>query len=293
MLKGPVSSEKIAEFEKSQHMTFFPSRYSFLKDHKGLRPNCLHGFFGTMGSGKSTLAKCIIAEAASGKKILVWHTEETIVEYQALIQYLDRSVIQNIVFVHEKDIPETIRESQDSLFEYFVQMVEESGCAIVFIDNITTSRLYNGYFGMKGYAKTSDFLITFVKKYCSVFYVAHTDSSITDNYSKVVTPENIRGPIDLPMVTEYAYIMQRFTTNEKKYNLLRTAKHRHHEKAGGWYALKFEQRAYVGDGKVTFELVNRIFKTRDFLGRKNFELRKENEPNKNPAPGQKAMELET
>jgi predicted ATP-dependent serine protease len=290
MIKKPASPEQMAEHAKRKHVVFFPTRYSFLKAHKGLRPNCLHGLTGTMGSGKSTLIKCIIAEVAAGKKVQIWLSEETIIEYQDLIQYLDRDAMKNIVFVHEKDIPETIRDSQDSLFEYFTQMAVESRCDIVFVDNVTTSRFYNGYFGMRGFARTADFFMEFVKKHCAVFYVAHTDSSITDNFHKVVTPENIRGPNDLPNVTEYAYVMQKFTSNEKQYNLLRTAKHRHHDGAGGWYALKFEQRAYVGDGKIVFELVNRLFKTRDFLGRKNFELRKE--PEKNAAPGQKSMELE-
>jgi len=227
--------------------------------------------------GKSTLMKCIAAEAAIQRKILVWLSEETIKEYQELINYLDRSVLCNILWVEEKEIDEQFKESQQDFFEYFEQMVEESGAEIVIIDNVTTSAFYNQRFGITGQNRAAEYLRDFPKrKGVAVFYVAHTQSNISDNYGKVINAEDIRGSKELPLNTEYLYIIQKFTQNDKQYNVLRVAKYRHHEEAAGWYALKYEGRAYIGDSKVPFSLVNKIFKSRDFFGRKEPAKKKEN-----------------
>jgi ABC-type oligopeptide transport system ATPase subunit len=266
-LKKAASDFQMQIHSDQKDVTSFASRYEFLKSHKGIRPNCLHGMIGTTGSGKSTLLKCIITEAATDKKILIWLSEENIVEYQELIHYLDKSVLKNISFVEEKEIPQEYKMDQDKFFEYFEQMVEQSGCELVFIDNMTSSAFYNMRFGFNGQGRTAEFLGSFVKTKCSVFYVAHTETMITDNYSKVVAPENMRGSKELAIVTEYFYIIQKFTTNDKIYNVLRVAKFRHHKEAAGWYALRFEQNSYIGDSRVPFELINKIFKSRDYLGR--------------------------
>lgn len=267
MLKQPASNFEIEMHSELKDQTQVPSRYEFLKAHNGLRPNCLHGVVGTTGCGKSTLLKCVIAETAQHKKVLIWLSEENVVEYQELINYLDESCLKRISFVEEKEIPQEYKLSHEAFTEYFEQMVDESDCDIVFIDNVTSSAFYNQRFGFAGQNRTAEFFMHFVKRKCSIFYVAHTSSNVTDNYNKIITPEDIRGSKELPVVTEYFYTIQKFTTNEKIYNILRVAKYRHHEKAAGYYALKFEKRSYIGDGKVPFELINKIFKGRDYLGR--------------------------
>jgi energy-coupling factor transporter ATP-binding protein EcfA2 len=267
MIKGPASDFAIQMYSDQKSEVHFPSRYEFLKGHNGLRPNCLIGLLGTSGSGKSTLLKCIITEASEGKRVLVWLSEESVMEYQELIQYLDKRVLRNIVFVEEKEIPGEFKESHQEFTEYFEQMVDEAEVDIVFIDNMTSSAFYNSRFGFRGQNKTAEFLSSFVKRKCAVFYVAHTSANITDNYNKVINTEDIRGSKELTIVTEYLYIIQKFTTNDKIYNVLRVAKYRHHEGAAGWFALKYEARSYVGDSKVPFELINKIFKSRDYLGR--------------------------
>lgn len=267
MLKEPVSDFEVQMHSELKDRVEIPSRYEFLKAHNGIRPNCLHGMIGTTGCGKSTLLKCIIAETAQHKKVLVWLSEENVVEYQELINYLDKTCLKNILFIEEKEIPQEYKETQQQFLEYFEQMVDESGCDVVFIDNVTSSAFYNQRFGFLGQNRTAEYFMHFVKRKCSLFYVAHTSSNVTDNYNKIITPEDIRGSKELPVVTEYFYTIQKFTTNDKIYNILRVAKYRHHENARGYYALKFEKRSYIGDGKVPFELINKIFKGRDYLGR--------------------------
>jgi len=249
-------------------VTAFPSRYEFLKAHNGIRPNCLHGIMGSSGSGKSTIFKCIIAEAAQHAPVLVWLSEESVVEYQELINYMDDGCLHNIKFVEEKDIPEERKLSQNDFLETFEQAVEASGAELVFIDNVTSSAFYNTRYGFAGQNKTASFLQAFVKRKCAIFYVTHTDASVSDNHAKIINQENIRGSKELPIVTEYLYIIQKMTNEDRQYNLVRTAKYRHHEKAKGWYALNFSDHTYIGDKKVPFSMVNAIFKSRDYLGKK-------------------------
>ena len=281
-LKSPVSDFAITQHTLLKDRIVHYSRYEFLKGHNGIRPNCLHGLIGTTGSGKSTLLKCIITEAAAGANVLVWLSEENVVEYQELINKLDKSVLGNIKFVEEKELSSEYKENQDDFLERFDQLAEESKAEIIFIDNITTSAFYNSRFGFYGQQKTSEYLIQFVKRRCSVFYVAHTRSEVTDNYGKVITPEDIRGSKELPLVTEYFYGVQKFTSEDNQYNVLKVSKYRHHEAASGWYALKFEKGAYTGDAKVPFFVINRIFKGRDHFGKKLPKKVEDNKPDINP-----------
>jgi len=268
-IKKAVSDLEIEIQEQQRVSTVFGSRYEFLKAHYGLRPGSLHGVLGTTGCGKSTLIKCIVAEVARHKKVLLWLSEETIGEYQGLINKLDSTVLRNLVFVEEKEILQEIRENQSDFFEYFTQMAEESGADLIVIDNVTTSAFYNSRFGITGQNRAAEFLRDFPKRHHpqSILYVAHTQSNISDNYGKVITSEDIRGSKELPLNTEYLYILQKFTTEDKIYICLRVAKYRHHEEAAGWYALKYEQGAYVGDAKVPFNVINKVFKNRDYFGR--------------------------
>lgn len=267
-IKRPVTDFEIQTHRDKNDQVFVHSRYEFLRKHNGIRPDSLHLLMATTGAGKSTLAKCIAAEVAAHFKILIWLSEETVEEYQELIHEMDKSVLSNIFFVEEKEIEEQFKENQKDFFEYFEQMVEEVDPFMILIDNATTSAFYNQRFSLWGQNKAAEFLKDFPKRTGkAILCVAHTDSKVTDNFNKVVSPENIRGSKELALNAEYLYIIQKFTSNAKIYNLLRVAKFRHHKEAAGWYALTFEQNAYVGDSEVPFSLVNKIFKSRDYLGR--------------------------
>ncbi|MBE9542542.1 MAG: hypothetical protein IMF01_09505 [Proteobacteria bacterium] len=269
MLKGSASDFEMQMYIELRDRTVYPSRYEFLKGHNGIRPNSLTGLMSSTGAGKTTLLKCIIAETAlHGAKVLLWLSEETIVEYQELLYFIDKSCLKNIVFIEETEIDEQYKDTQENFFAYFEQMVEESGADIVFIDNVTTSNFYSQVYGIAGQAKTATFLRSFTKRVCEVFYIAHTKSEITENYSKVINSEDIRGSKELPHRTEYLYIIQKFTSNGKQYNCLRVAKYRHHEKAEGWFSLAYENRTYIGDAKVPFNLINKIFSSRDYFGKR-------------------------
>ena len=281
MLKTPVNRQSIQDHKTRKNVHWIKSRYKFLSVHNGIRPGCLHGLKGTMGSGKSSLLKCIITETAAQAKVLLWLSEETVSEYQEMISYLDSDVLVNIRFIEERDIPPQIKNNQTALFEFFDQMIEESGAEITFIDNITTSRFYNPTHGLTGQQRSAEFLRDYTKETGhTIFYAAHSGSHVTDNFGRVSTPEDIRGSKDLPMVTEYFYIIQKFTLDDDQVNLLRNAKHRHHPDAAGWYALKWQHESYVGDVVCPFKVVNKMFKARDYLGKIERKGKKNADPTK-------------
>lgn len=268
MLEKPSSDFEIQMYSETKNRVHLYSRFEFLRNHFGIRPFTLHGLIACTGSGKSTLIKCIAAEVARQTKVLIWLSEESKVEYQEMLNYLDKDCVKNITFVDEKKIPKEYKASQELFFEYFEQMFEESGAGIVLIDNVTTSAFYGQTFGFAGQENSADFLQNFAKTKGSIFYVSHTGTHVTENYGKVVNPEDIRGNKKLAHLTEYCYTVQKFVSSGKQYNVLRVAKSRHHKKALGWYALSFEKDSYTSGDMIPFSIVNKIFQTRDYFGKK-------------------------
>tara|TARA_R110000803_G_scaffold162194_1_gene225826 strand:+ start:28327 stop:29238 length:912 start_codon:yes stop_codon:yes gene_type:complete len=268
MIQDPISEQEIDFHRVQNERIFTKSRYKFLMGHNGIRPASLSGLMGTTGCGKTSLVKCIMTETATQHKILIWLSEESVKEYQDLIGYLDKDALKNITFVEEGDIPEEIMRSQSDFLEYFTQMGETGEYGTIFIDNVTTSAFYNSRYGIAGQNRSAEFLRNYPKKTGThIFYIAHTRSEVTDNYGRVVAPEDIRGSKELPMTTAFFYIIQKFTTNEKQYNFLRVAKYRGYEKAAGWFALIYERKSYTKDNSVPFTVVNKIFRNRDYFGR--------------------------
>ena len=282
IIKKPVSQIEMDMHKKLCATQFIPSRYNFLNGHNGIRPNTLHGLMSNTSAGKSTLFKSIIVETARVMKVLVWLSEEEIVEYQMLIMELDPSIVKNIVFITERSLPEEARDNQKLFHAKFRELVLKSGAGTVFIDNITTSPFYDATFGYRGQTKTTNFLLDFVKEVCSVFYIAHTDKSIRNNHNKMLTPEDIRGAKDLGLQTEYFYGMQVFTSAGQKYVVLTTLKARFHDVAHRSYFLAFKKGTYVGDGAMSFEQINTLFQNRDYLGRRMLKPKEPKVPTEEP-----------
>lgn len=248
--------------------TFIPSRYNHVKKHNGFRPNTLSGLIAPTGIGKSSLTKTYVIELAKVCPVLLWISEETKTEYQELISTLDKGILDNITFVDEKKIDSSIKENQELFFKTFIDQYSISKAKYIVIDNITTSPFYSSRFGIRGQEKTTDFFRAFVKKHCSIFWVAHTRSEIGVNYGKALVAEDIKQSKELALNTEYLYGMQRFTSGNEIYNVLQVLKARHHNDAVGWYFMAFAKGSYVGDGELSFEQVNTIFKNRDYLGKR-------------------------
>ena len=271
MLTKGVDPSILTDREVSLLKTFVPSKFQFLLAHKGLRLNSLHGFIGTMGCGKTSLLQSLIAETAENHKCLVWLSEEDPVEYQVGIERVNRSLLvrQNILYLQESSLPEELVRTHDDLFETFRNQVLESDARYIFIDNATTSLFYSDDVGPKGQAKTARFFKNIKKELgICIVYLAHTAKEISDNMHRLLSPEDIRGSAQLPIVSEYFYTMQKFTKESKTYVIIRLLKFRFHEVKDKFYILGYDKGKYAFDAVVPFETINKIFSSRDRLGEK-------------------------
>jgi len=148
-------------------------------------------------------------------------------------------------------------------------MVVESEAEVIFIDNLSTSFFYNDVVGIFGQSRTAKFLSSITKRLgVAIFYIIHTRKDIQDNMHKLISKEDNRGSTQIPIVSEYFYILQRFTIDGRIYNVLKIDKHRHHEIDKRFFLLGFEESHYKYDKHITFETLNKIFMRRDRLGRK-------------------------
>ena len=247
MLKLAPPIEKIKQASQKHQIALWDSRFDFLKITKGIRPSCLIGLMGTTGTGKSTLLKSIIADSASEFSVMVWLSEEPVSQYVSGIEKATRGAnFQNILFCHEDDIGEAVKESLDDLLFYFFEKITESGARIVFLDNITTSALYSSSFGDKGQTK----VINALKKFChkrdiTILYLVHTAKNVSDNSGKLIRGEDVRGTNMSYMASDYFYILQRFEIGSSFFTFLRVDKHRYHENIlNKFYILHFKEGHY-------------------------------------------------
>lgn len=247
---------------------FFPSTFGFLMAHNGLRPGCSHGILGTLGSGKSTLLKALICQTAEAKRVGVYLSEERVLSYQVGINRVNsnQEILDNIKFIQESNLKKDRTPRQ---IKGLIEMaIKEMGLKAIFMDNITTSCLYGDHVNQAEQCHTIEWMNETARATgCSFFYVAHTKKEVTDNLNRLLTPEDVRGNTLLPIMTEYFYTLQKFEGNERQYHVVRNCKHRYHEKASGFFLLKYENGRYVEDSKINFERVNEIFKMRDSFGK--------------------------
>ena len=272
VIKKSVSIDIIDKEMTCHNECKYLSRFSFLRSTNGLRHRMLIGIMATSGSGKSSVTQAIITDAAINNNVLVWMSEETVTEYQIGLHRTAKDIknLKNIYFIEEKGLKSDIFANQDRFLNYFKELVIESGCSIIFIDNITTSFFYSDDIGPSGQSKAAMYLAKLTKELdVTIFYVAHTAKRVIDNQSTLITREDIRGSLKINMLAEYLYILQRFTSEDNIYSIIHISKHRFHSIKDRFYLLKFKDDNYVSDIKISFGLVNNIFKQRDVLGQKD------------------------
>lgn len=272
MIETTPDQQQIAERNKHLQTTYFKSKFYFLRSHNGFRPGCLHGLLGVMSGGKSSLAKVLIAEAAYQGKTLVWLTEESRQDYVADFAKIIPAdvlprVLSNVLWLEEKALPATVADNIDAFYSYMQNQIARAGCKALFIDNITTSRIYDGSLGKNSFSKTSKWLSKIAKALSlPIIYLVHTRKEITANYHRVLTPEDIRGFATIAIESEFFYVMQKFTQQDRIVNIVRLAKHRGYESPPKtWFRLIWENGRYCGDTALNFESIKAIFKEKDAL----------------------------
>ncbi len=247
----------------------FPTHFKCMQSHCGPRNGELHGFLGTTGSGKSTLARALIVEFAKHGKIFIWASEETVKKYSIEFNLLtrDKQILNNIYIYSEKSLKTSYKKNIDCFFDQFEERILTYNPKLIFIDNITTSLIYDGTFGFEGQSRSTERLTRFAQiTNVPIMYIAHTRKGVSDNQKLPIELEDIRGNAQIINTSSYAYVLQRFKKGEKFYPCLHVKKHRYHEISCQTYLLDYENRTFVRDYPLTWEQYNEIFKSRNVLG---------------------------
>jgi energy-coupling factor transporter ATP-binding protein EcfA2 len=271
-----VSVDDIKDAMADSKRSHFFTSFEHLSAHYGIRRGCYGVYMGTTGSGKSSLIKSIIVQTASTKDttVLVWLSEEKKAKYANGMHLYASKVgldIGKIKWFEESSIDHAALKTHDDFLQYFKEVIAASGADAVFIDNITTSRLYGAQTALWDQGKSVEALKRVSQDLdIAITCVAHTGSNVSDNMGRLFTTEDIKGLKAISMEASYFYSLQKFTKANEIFLTLRTLKFREHNNAAGTYLLKYDHQlsVHVGDSKISFEDVNTIFKERDFLGRK-------------------------
>lgn len=272
IVKPRADDEQIEKANlKAKEISYY-SRFKFLRVVNGIRLGNLNGFIGTTGSGKSTLLKTIVADTLRDCSCLVWLSEETIEEYQAKINTIvkSKSLLSNLRFIQESDIDEKYFKFQPEFHAMFKQTVmgeiNNFNTKAIFIDNLTSSYLYNEDISVSQQGRSAKFLHRLAKDLgIAVVYVAHTKKNVNDTYTGLITKEDCRGSQQISIVSEYLYILQKFQSGGEHFPIVQTVKHRFHEVADKWHLLVYKDGNYLGDSRLDFNVVKRIFNSRDKL----------------------------
>ena len=275
--KLSLSEDRKKELKLKNEVTFFDSRFEFLRSGCGLRPGKVHLFLGTTGTGKSTLVRSIQMDCAKQYPILVYSVEEDIDDTEYLIEKrgVDEKVLNNIFFLDESSILKHVKPNDpDALFDHLAKIMIENGCRALFFDNLTTA-FYEGKRPGEQVAFYNGLKAMITRLNVPLVLVAHTKDGVKDSQGELICPSDIRNSKHPSNRSEYLYIFQRFNIKrhygkEDLVAVIRVIKARLHDNASTTYVLGFDSvaREYKNDKLISFDNFNEIFKQRLRLGMK-------------------------
>lgn len=264
-----LNENELLKFEAENKEYYFDSNFKFLLSHYGPRPKELHGIIGTTGSGKSTLARALIVDFAKAGNIFIWLSEESTKRYSEQLNALtrDERILENIHLYSELSLKNSYKKSIDCFFDQFEERSLLSKPKLIFIDNITTSIMYDDTFGFAGQSRSVERLRKFADiANVPIFYITHTRKGVSDNQKLPIELEDVRGSAQIINTSAYVYILQRFKVKDKFFPCLHVRKHRYHDVPVETFLLEYENRTYACDYPLTWDQYNEIFKTRNVLG---------------------------
>jgi len=250
---------------KDSQVRHFGTHIAFLNAHNGFRRGSLHVLMGTSGSGKTTLVRSILKDFFDRPEnnkfsLSLWLSEESIKDYKMQLAYsiTNRDSLLRGFIISEQDSPEL---SEDHFFQRFEEMRPD----FIILDNVTTSKFYEG--------KRPNDQVTFLHRLkkltrdinCATLVIAHTAANIFDNQDKLIEMNDIRGNKTIVNLAEFFYIVQKITTKTNRHlPFIRIKKHRGQELLGDMYYLEHDKdtRTFKKDLYINFEKFVEIFKQR-------------------------------
>lgn len=238
----------------------------FMEEHRGLRFGKIHLLLGSTGCGKSTLVRTMLLDCILGSQDIrtgIYLSEETLTDFyvEFSTNELDDYTKQKLSVISEQDEPvKTGRE----FFKKLESLVEQK-CRVIFIDNITTSRLYeNSKPNQQG--DIIDYLKRFATKHnVALVVVAHTAKGSISSNNRLIDIEDVRGSGALPNAAPIAWTIQRVDYCNLRATVVRVAKNRGYTVKHQWFLAVYhaKNKVFCTFKPVEFEKIKDIFKQRD------------------------------
>jgi hypothetical protein len=262
--KPNISTKSSGEKLRIANTTYFHTRFNFIKQHNGLRPNKMHLFVAPTHVGKSTLTHALIDDLIirnDGMKILLYLTEETLDDFETAISrfVIDGTKInENLtVMVEDKSC------SDQEIMESIEDRLMHTEYHLLVVDNITTSKLYMDR--KVDVQSTAAVWLKGLLTDTTLFLIAHTASN---NYNTELLDEtSIRGSKTISNITEFLYVMQPVRLNDSLQQYIRVVKHRGQEPDNKFFSLAYNSRlrTITEDLPCDFETFKSVFKLRNKL----------------------------
>jgi KaiC/GvpD/RAD55 family RecA-like ATPase len=262
-----LSDDNIKQYTIDSNSVHYVSNFNFLKSHKGIRRNKLHLLIAPTHAGKSTLVRSLLCDFIfrnKGKKILLWLTEESKEEFRQEFSSTvpAHDILANISIVSEMDTDSDAETIQKNISEF----VDYYKYDAVFVDNITTSRVYMD----KSTAVQSDAALWFktLKKSTSLFLIAHANTSDFNN--RFLDENDIRGSKTITNLAEFLYILQPIAVGDRLFQFINIKKHRGQNISGKFFRLFYskELKSFDRDMQTDFDGIKEVFKQRNKLNDK-------------------------
>lgn len=269
MPTGDVTKTELRLVTEKADKMFFRSRYGFLLSHNGFRPGNIHTFIGISSGGKSTLVRSLIHDIMinidESKKVLLWLSEESYLDFITEFGrtgFNDEEKLKNLVI--ESELSMGIKNPRQML-NHFKEKCK--GFDLVFLDNITTSEMYEPFRPQEQGSIAKEIKTVADVLQVPIILIAHTGAAVTDNIPRVIDQNDIRGSKGVVNLSQFFYVLQRFTIGQKIFATLRITKHRGQEADHKLYGLKFDKhsKTYGNDVPITFDEFKTIFKQRNIL----------------------------
>jgi hypothetical protein len=270
---GPEEARKLIEdADRIKRGSWF----SFLRNHNGLRPGKVHLLIGCAGAGKSTLVRAMILESLYFCQLAQTQTDENLAVFLILSEE-ERDEFLTELYRCSPKKPETfkflkiISEQESNVSDPIGKLAEAASVYtpyVVYYDNITTSKTYENRRPEEQFG-TATMLKTYAKAFqVPLVLVAHTRSEISENITRLISAEDIRGNKSIVNLAEFAYVLQRFHTPGAIFPTLRIVKHRGQDPSEKMFYLEFnkERRIISGDKSIPFHEFKENFKNRYRLG---------------------------
>lgn len=255
-----------AEYERLQKQVHFHSKLGFLNAHNGLRRGCLHLLIGTTSGGKSTLMRTLMRDILfhplNDCHIGIWLSEEEVNDYKA---QLALSVPSHDRLLKTEAFSEMEMKTKSEMA--FFEWLHFHKPDVFIFDNITTSAFY---MDMKpdSQAKFATKLKAITKELnMATILVAHTEASVSDSQKGLISINQIRGSKSICNLAEFAYILQRFETDNDFFPTLRIVKSRSQTLVHNLYFLDYDKRlrAHAGDRALEFSKFKEAYGNRNRL----------------------------